>query len=66
MIKNAAKELAGAQKMLLDTASRAAQEFIHCIDLISFRKRFAVRRPKGLDSIDIERLSRLTIFNEAS
>jgi hypothetical protein len=64
--KYSAKELAGAQKMLLNPASRAAQEFIHCIDLSALKKRFAVKRPNGLDSADIAGLSRLTVFDEES
>ena len=62
--KYSAKELALAQKMLLDSASGAAQEFIHCIDLSPFKKRFAVKRPKGLGAADIAGMSRLTIFDE--
>ena len=62
--KYSAKELADAQKMLLDPASRAAQEFIHCIDLSSSKKGFGVKRPKGLDSADIAGLSRLTIYDD--
>ena len=64
--KYSAKVLADAQKMLLDPASRAAQEFIHCIDLSYLKNRFAIKRPDGLDLPDIAGLPRLTIFDEAS
>ena len=46
-------ELARAQKMLLDPASGAAQEFLHCLDTRSLRDRLAVKRPDGLDRPDI-------------
>ncbi len=58
------KELARAQKMLLDPVSGAVQEFLHCIDLSPHKKRFPVKRPEGLDKADIAGLSRLTIFDE--
>ena len=56
-------ELARAQKMLLDPASGAAQEFLHCIDTRSLRDRLAMKRPDGLDRPDISGLSRLSIFD---
>lgn len=64
--KYAGRELAQAQKMLLDPASRAAQEFLHCIDMGPLRDRCAVKKPDGLDRPDISGLSRLSIFDEGT
>ncbi len=62
--KYAGRELAQAQKMLLEPASRAAQEFLHCIDVGPLRDRCAVKKPAGLDRPDISGLSHLSIFDE--
>jgi hypothetical protein len=62
--KYAGRELAQAQKMLLEPASGAAQEFLHCIDVGPLRDRWAVKKPDGLVRPDISGLSRLSIFDE--
>ncbi len=64
--KYAGRELAQAQKMLLEPASAAAQEFLHCIDVGPLRDRYAVKKPNGLDRPDVSGLSRLSIFDEAT
>ncbi len=58
------KELAQAQKMLLDPASGAAREFMHCIDLAPLKAPLNIKKPEGLEREDIPELSRLTIFDE--
>jgi len=62
--KYSGRELAQAQKMLLEPASRITQEFLHCIDIGPLRDRCIVKRPDGLDPPDISGLSRLSIFDE--
>ena len=64
--KFSAKALADAQSALLDPASRATQEFIHCIDVSGLKKRFTPKRPDGLESQDVAGLPRLTIFDKSS
>lgn len=62
--KHPGKELAMAQKLLLDPASAAAQEFIHCIDLAPLKAPLKVERPEGLDRAKFPELTRLTVFDE--
>ncbi len=62
--KYSGRELAQAQKMLLDPVSRAAQEFLHCLDIAPLKDRLSIKRPEGLDRMDITKLSRLSFFNE--
>lgn len=62
--KYSGRELAQAQKMLLEPASRITQEFLHCVDISPLRDRFIVKKPDGLDRPDISGLSRLSIFDE--
>lgn len=62
--KYSGRELAQAQKMLLEPASRVAQEFLHCIDIGPLKDQFVVKKPDGLDRPDISGLSRLAIFDE--
>jgi hypothetical protein len=62
--KYSGRELAQAQKMLLDPVSRAAQEFLHCLDVAPLKDRLSIKRPAGLDRTDIATLTRLSIFNE--
>ncbi len=62
--KHTGKELALAQKMLLDPASGAACEFIHRLDLSPLKAALNMEKPEGLEQADIPGLSRLTIFDE--
>ena len=61
--KYSGRELALAQKMLLDPVSGAAQAFLHCIDIGPLKERLAVKKPAGLDRPDLSGLSRLSIFD---
>jgi hypothetical protein len=61
--KYSGRELARAQKMLLDPVSGAAQAFLHCIDIHPLKDRLVVKKPAGLDRPDISGLSRLSIFD---
>ena len=61
--KYSVQELAQAQKMLLEDASRATQEFLHCIDVGPLKDQFVVKKPAGLDRSNISGLSRLSIFD---
>ena len=61
--KYSGREVACAQKMLLDPVSGAAQEFLHCIDIRLLKDRLAVKKPDGLDRPDISGLARLSIFD---
>ncbi len=58
------RELAQAQKMLLDPISGAAQRFLHCVDLRSVRK--SLERIEAFESNrgPISDLTRLSIFDE--
>ncbi len=58
------REIAQAQKMLIEPASRAAQAFLHCIDVNPLKDRIVVKKPDGLGRPDSSGLSRLSIFDE--
>ena len=58
-----AKEIAIAQKELLDPVSRAAWEFLAFIDLSSLRQPVSL---KGLTQPNTTELQRLSIFDGAS
>jgi hypothetical protein len=62
--KYSGRELAQAQKMLLDPVSRTVQEFLYCLDVAPLKERLSIKRPEGLDRTDIATLTRLSIFNE--
>ncbi len=62
--KHTGKELALAQKMLLDPASGAACEFMHCIDLAPLKAALDIKKPEGFDREGAPELSRLTVFDE--
>ena len=61
--KYSGRELARAQKMLLDPVSGAAQAFLHCIDIHPLKDRLVAKKPAGLDRPDISELSRLSVFD---
>ena len=61
--KYSAKELAQAQKMLLDPDSRAVKQFLHLIDLEPLKAQLDIRRPAGLGQEDVSHLTRLDIFD---
>ena len=57
-------QIAQAQKMLIEPASRATQAFLYCLDVNPIKDRIVVRKPDGLGRPDISGLSRLSIFDE--
>ena len=61
--KFSAREVAMAQKELLDPVSRAAHNFLQFIDLRPLRK---PAPPHGCGTPDISSLKRLSIFDEGS
>lgn len=61
-----AKDLALAQKLLLDPTARTVQEFIHFVDLNTLKNKYDVKRPRALNPPEIAGLSRLTVFDEAT
>jgi len=58
------RELAQAQKMLLDPISGAAQRFLHCVDLSGVRPPLARIGAFESDRGHISDLTRLSIFDE--
>ena len=57
-------QIAQAQKMLIEPASRATQAFLYCLDVNPIKDRIVVKKPDGLGRPDISGLSRLSIFDE--
>ena len=58
-----AREIAMAQRELLDPVSSAAQQFLQVVDLKPFIKRVTYERP---EAPRLSELKRLSIFDEAS
>ena len=58
------RQIAQAQKMLIEPASRATQAFLYCLDVNPIKDRIVVKKPDGLGRPDIAGLSRLSIFDE--
>ena len=61
--KFSAKEIAEAQKELLNPVSRAAHDFLQFIDLHPLKRPLP---PHERKTVDISKLERLSIFEEAS
>ncbi|RLB92454.1 MAG: hypothetical protein DRH26_06215 [Deltaproteobacteria bacterium] len=67
-----AKEIAQAQKMLLDPVSRACHEFLHFIDLADTKKNLIQKITEKskylcrLETSDFNQLKYLTIFEKKS
>ena len=67
-----AKEIAQAQKMLLDPVSRACHEFLHFIDLADTKKNLIQKITENskylcrLEKSDFNQLKYLTIFEKKS
>lgn len=68
--KYSAKEIAQAQKMLLDPVSRACQEFLYFVDLARTKERLlqqVIESPEGLEDLEISdgaQLKYLTVFDK--
>ncbi len=62
--KYSGRELAIAQKMLLDPVSRAVQEFLYRLDVTPLKNRLSIKRPAGLGRTDIAKLTRLSVFDK--
>ena len=62
--KYTGRELAQAQKMLLDPISAAAQEFLHCVNWSALRQPLARMDAFESNREDISGLTHLSIFDE--
>lgn len=58
------RELATAQKLLLDPVARATQEFLHLVDVKSLLEAMHLEKPPAVEGNDMATLTCLDLFDE--